>query len=244
MNEESVRDYESEATEQGWNPDFDGPNKTDAKTFVEKGERIAGIANKKNKKLEHRIEHLEDANRKFGEYHKETIAQQQQKNAERVAELEAKVAQAITDGDGQEYTRANREIETLKSNTVAPTDDAQAWAVMTQEWIGDNKWYQDNPKLAAYADGVSDRIRAQGYTGNAYFSELTANVMETFPDEFEAPKKAAASAVESPGQLSTPVSSKDRTYDNLDPTSKAACDDFVKQGFMTQDDYLSTYEWE
>ena len=45
------RNYEEEATEQGWNPDYDGPNKTDAKTFVEKGEKIAGIANARNKNL-------------------------------------------------------------------------------------------------------------------------------------------------------------------------------------------------
>ncbi|RLC55297.1 MAG: hypothetical protein DRI30_07825, partial [Chloroflexi bacterium] len=71
MSEE--RDYEAEAVEQGWNADFDGPNKTDAKTFVERGEQIAGILKSKNKKLEDRLHKLEAANVQFGEYHKQTL---------------------------------------------------------------------------------------------------------------------------------------------------------------------------
>ena len=241
MNEE--RNYEAEAVEQGWNPDFDGPNKVDAKTFVEKGEKIAGMATARAKKLESRIEHLEDANRQFGEYHKQTLEQQKQKTAERIADLEAKVAQAITDGDGQEYTRASREIESLKNDTPAPTDDAQAWAKMTQSWMSDNDWYNKNRKLRIYADGVSDELRADGFTGKAYFQELTRRVKEDNPEEFKNPAKAAASAVEGGGQLST-GNSKEHTYDDLPADAKAACDKFVKDGFMKQEDYVSTYEFD
>ena len=110
------RDYEAEATEQGWNPDFDGPNKTDAKTFVEKGEKIAGIANKRVKTLEDRIHRLEDSNKQFGEYHKQTLEQQRKESEKQIHTLQAEVAQAVTDGDGQAYTRAiTVKLITLKS---------------------------------------------------------------------------------------------------------------------------------
>ena len=44
MADTDSRDYVAEATAQGWKEDFEGPNKTDAKTFVEKGEQIAALA--------------------------------------------------------------------------------------------------------------------------------------------------------------------------------------------------------
>ena len=237
------RNYEAEAEEQGWNPDFDGPNKVDAKTFVEKGEKIAGMATARAKKLEHRIEHLEQSNREFGEYHKKTLESQRQKTAERIAELEGKVAQAITDGDGQEYTRAHREIESLKETSPAPTNDAEAWGRMSQDWMNENDWYSNDRHLRIYADGLADEVRADGFNGKAYFKELTRRVKEDNPDKFKNPAKAAASAVEGGGQLST-GNSKEHTYDDLPPDAKKACDDFVKQGFMSQEDYLSTFEFE
>jgi hypothetical protein len=35
--------------------------------------------------------------------------------------------------------------------------------------------------------------------------------------------------------------SKAETYDNLPADAKAACDDFVKQGFMKREDYVKQY---
>ena len=74
MDEEN-RNYEAEAKAQGWNPDYEGENKVDAKLFVEKGEKIAGILKSKNTRLEDRIQILESsnqamlaANKDFGAY--------------------------------------------------------------------------------------------------------------------------------------------------------------------------------
>ena len=114
---------------------------------------------------------------------------------------------------------------------------------MTQDWVADNPWYNENRKLGAYADGIADQVQRSGYSGQAYFSELTKRVREDFPEEFENPNKARANSVEAGGQLST-EGSKEHSYESLDAESKAACDGFVKDGFMTQKDYLATYEWE
>jgi len=235
------RDYEAEAVEQGWNADFDGPNKTDAKTFVERGEQIAGILKSKNKKLEDRVHKLEAANVQFGEYHKQTLETQKKKTAEQVEELEEQLAQAITDGDGQAYTLHRKQIQSLKAEPV--TSDLNVYAQMAQEWVSENKWYTDNPKLATFADGLSERVAGSGFSGQAYFSELTRQVMEAFPEEFKNPAKSAAQAVETGGSVST-GNSKAKTYDNLPDEDKAACDDFVSQGFMTREDYVKVYEWE
>ena len=238
------RNYEAEAKEQGWNPDYDGPNKTDAQTFVERGEKIAGILKSRLDKQEAQIAQLQETHQKFGEYHKQTLEKQRKQAEARIASLEEKLAQSITDGDGQAYTQINREIDSLKSNQAQdPTDDMAAWQRLSQGWINENEWYAKNPKLAAYADGISDRIRAEGFNGTAYFSELTRRVKEDFPEEFTNPNKAKGNTVEDGGQLST-GSSKEHTYENLDAEAKRACDDFVKGGFMTREDYVKQYEWE
>ena len=245
MSEE--RNYEAEASEQGWTPkeNWKGPDEkwTDAKTFVERGEKIAGILKSKVDRLESKVENLTESNRKFGEYHKETLEKQRAKNAEKISELEAELAQSITDGDGQKYTKTKREIASLESEQTAPSDDAKAWDQMAQGWVADNPWYAENRKLARYADGLSDEIRGEGYNGQAYFAELTRRVKQDFPSEFENPNKSKSSTVEEGGTVSV-SDSKAKTYDNLPAEAKAACDDFVKQGFMTQADYVKQYDFE
>jgi hypothetical protein len=241
------RNYEAEASEQGWTPkeDWKGAEDkwTDAQTFVERGEQIAGILKSKNAKLETRIHKLEESNKQFGEYHKQTLESQRKKDEALIHELEGKLAQAITDGDGQAYTKYNREIDGLKAEQSTPITDATAWNQLSQQWVGENPWYNTNRKLGRYADGIAEEVVAEGFTGQAYFSELTRRVKEDFPEEFKNPNKSKANVTEEVGQRST-TNSKAHTYENLPADAKRACDDFVKQGFMTREDYVNQYEYE
>ena len=239
---EEERNYEEEATEQGWNPNYDGDNKTDAKTFVEKGEKIAGIANKRVHTLEDKIRRLEDSNKQFGEYHKQTLEQQRKVAEKQIHTLQAEVAQAITDGDGQAYTRASNEIDNLKAAST-PVNDQDQWAQMSQRWVGENQWYSTNRKLGRFADGIAEEVIADGYQGAAYFSELTKRVQDEFPEEFKNPNQSRPTGVEASGELST-TTSKAKNYKNLPADAKAACDGFVKEGFMTREAYVESYEFE
>ncbi len=243
----SDRDYVAEAAEQGW-VDKDAwkgdPEKhTDAKTFVERGEKIAGILKSKNDRLERRIDNLEQSNRQFGEYHKKTIETQRVKNSERVSELKAKLAEAVTNGDGVAFDNTQREIDSLSEEAPTQANDEAAWGRLSSKWVENNPWYNDNPKMQIYADGLAERLVNEGFRGQSYFSELTRRVQEDNPDEFKNPNRSKPTGVETDGQVST-VDSKDQTYDNLPAEDKAACDGFVKQGFMSQEDYVKTYEWE
>jgi len=241
------RDYEAEASEQGWTPkeDWKGdPEKwTDSKTFVERGEKIAGILKSRLDKQDAKIQSLQDANKKFGEYHKQTLEAQREKTAKTIAELEVQVAQAVTDGDGQAYTRHNRELNDLKTALPEPDNSVEAWNEQSQQWVGDNPWYNTNRKLGRFADGIAEEVIAEGYRGTAYFSELTKRVKDEFPEEFENPNKSTPNVVEEGGQRST-TNSKAHTYENLSREEKRVCDGFVAEGFMTREDYVANYEWE
>jgi hypothetical protein len=244
------RNYEQEASQEGWRPQEEwggDPDKwVDAKTFVERGENIAGILKSRLSKMENRLERAEEANRKFGEYHKQTIEKERKAAQEHIDYLESQLAQAIETGDGQTFNQINKEINELRNNM--PTDDepfdASGFQHIASEWLANNSWYNTNPKLATYADGAAEKLRAQGFRGRAYFDELTSVVKSAFPDEFSNPNRSRESSVGSDASEEAPSDGKKHTYRNLPADAKKACDEFVGAGFMTREEYVKQYEWD
>lgn len=246
MSEE--RDFEQEARQQGWvdKEEYKGdPEKwTDAQTFVEKGEKIAGIATKRAKEFEGLLAEAKETNKKLNDHYRKTLEKERRDHAQKVAEMEAKLAKAVTDGDGETFTRTNRELSQLRE--AAPEDpgaaDKDAYNRLAQNWAAQNDWYGTNRKLTAFADGIAEQVVNEGYSGKAYFQELTRLVKEEFPEEFQNPKRSKANGVETGGERGG--GSNKKSYENLPADAKRACDDFVKQGFMTREDYVAQYDWE
>lgn len=238
---EEERNYEEEASRQGWKPDGD----LNAQQFVEKGEKIAGIQKKHNTELKGRIERLEKSNRDFGEYQSGLLKKEKQKSAELLVELEAKRAEAITAGDGQAFNQLDSEIARTRQEINAPdprTITPEQWGVMTERWLGENDWYKTDPVLQTYADGLQSQITGEGYIGEQYYTEVTRRTMKAFPDKFSNPNQSKANGVESGGTQQT-EKTEEHSYDNLDAEAKAACDRFVKDGLTTVDEYVKTYDW-
>ncbi len=248
MNEE--RDYVAEATEQGWSDDKESLPEgkwVDAQTFVEKGERIAGIMKSRLDRQDSQIRKLQDDNKAYGEYQNALLAKEKSRNAELLAKLETQRATAITDADGAEFTRVDREIQQVREDLNAPdprSNGGQQLDPLQQAFLLNNEWYQTNEKLATYADGVAEQVINSGYTGPAYYTELTRRVKDAFPEEFQNKRQVQANAVESGGELETKGSELPHTWENLPADAKKACDDFVKGGFTSREEYLENYEWE
>lgn len=238
------RDYEAEAKEDNWVPQDEwkgDPDKwVDAKTFVERGEKILPIVKSKLDKVEAELAEMRKTNQEFGKHHKQQMEREKAKRQQLLQELEEARAQAISDGDGKEAVKVEKQIREIEREEV-PQDISQNQQVMAQ-WQSQNEWYGQNRKLTAMADGLCESVAAEGYTGKAYFDELTRRVKEMAPEEFENPNRGKANGVES-GKKAPP--SKKRSYDNLPSEAKAACDRFVKAGiFKSADDYVKNYEWE
>jgi len=245
------RDYEQEAQEQGWKPESDwtDPDKPwiDAKTFVEKGERIAGIArsraDRERTQFESRIERLERANKDFGQYTKQLREKDQAKSAAKIAQLEAQLAAAVSNSDGEAFDQVNRQIQAERETMAPPPVNGDQQHPLAEAWLMNNPWYNENPKLKTYADGLSEIVGQEGYTGQAYFSEITRRVRADFPEEFENPRQSGGNTVEAGSQKTGPKDKSAHTYENLDPDSKRNCDEFVAEGLITREDYLKTFEW-
>ena len=238
-----MRDYEEEAKAQGWNPDPEsmpeGKEWVDAQTFVEKGEKISGILKSKLERIESRLEEAERANKEFGEYSKSLRDRDKQKAEERISQLEAELAQAVTDGDGQAYTKVNQEISRERQNLQQnePNDNYNKFA---EQWLSENQWYNSDQDLQIYADGLAERVASEGYTGKAYFNELTERVKARYPEKFE---RKRSNGVEAGGEIAT-SDEQAKTYDNLPSEAKQACDRFESQGLMTRDEYVASFEWD
>lgn len=243
---------EQKASEQGWNPNFEGEGKLSAEQYLEKGEKIAGIAIKHRDELKERVEVLERDNTELRQVTKQygddqrALRQKDRERSERtIVGLKAELEEAVNQSDGANFTRLNKEIDKHERN-LAPEADAiseNAYNQMANKWSTDNSWYKTNTELTDYADAVANRLQREGKTGQFYFDEITRNVKKMFPDEFENKNRRGANDVESGGNREAP-SSKAQSYENLPSWAKEACDKFVRTGITTKEAYVNDFEWE
>ena len=249
------RNYEQEAQEQGWKPesDWNNPDKQwiDAQTFVEKGERIAGIARSKAERdkvqFENRIAKLEAANKEFGEYKDGQLARSEARNKDLLNELSRQRSQAVTDNDGEAFYKADREYQEVKDSMNAPPSSSNGGNQpnpLFDAWLINNDWFNTDPVLRTYAQGLDAQIANEGYLGPAYYTEMTKQVKAAFPDKFQNKRRSGATGVEPGGELETKPASNAHVYDNLPPEAKAACDKFIAGGVTTKESYCATYEWD
>ena len=247
MSEEN-RDWEAEAREQGWKPlsEFKGPDDkwTDPRTFVEKGEKISGILKSRLDRQEQQIAELRKANKEYGDYQRSLRDKDRAAAERRIAELEAQRAEAITNGDGTQFTMLDREITQVRADidSAPPVQNGYGPDVETQ-WVQENPWYGQDQALTAFADGVTGMVEAEGYQGKARLDEIARRTRETFPDRFENPNRKGNNAVDSGGELET-EDRKAHTFENLPDDAKAACKRFVSAGVTTKEEYVKNFEWD
>ena len=239
-------DIEAQAREQGWVPkeEWKGPEDkwTEASVFVEKGEKISGILKSRVDRQQQEIDRLKQTNKEFGESRLKIEKKLRQDNERLERELESAREQAITDGDGATFTRVEKQLSQVRQD-LAPPSNGNVSNPLGEQWLADNEWYNTNPKLQTFADGLADKIISEGYSGRAYFAELTRRTKEAFPDDFSNHNRSGANSVESGGNQS--VKSKEKkSYDNLPQYAKDSCDKFVKNGLITKEEYVKTFEWE
>lgn len=247
MSEE--RDYEAEARKDGWVPldewKGDPEQHKSAEQFVKDGEEITSILRskvnrleQKSEDLENRVKELLDTNKQFGEFTKKAQERERKEKEKLIDELKKVRAQAITDGDGEAAVKAEEDIQALRESQQEPVE----LHPIQKQWLEANSWYETDKILHAFADGIADQLAAQGYTGKAYFDELTRQVKETFPDKFSNDKKSKPAPVDEGHEAV--IDSSQRTFSNLPKEAKEAFKRFQRDipGF-TKEQFLEQYEW-
>jgi hypothetical protein len=240
------RNYEEEASKEGWAPQDQWKGDPDrwktAEQFVKDGEKIVPILKSKVDRLEARVEEVLQTNKKFSEFTQRSLDREKAEKDRLIKELEEVRKQAVTESDGDAFAKADSQLEEIR-NSNKP-EETPALAPAAQAWLGQNNWYGSNEDLTIFADIVSDKLVADGYTHSspAYFKELTDRIHKRFPDEFGNKNRAKPSSVESGGEKET--GSKSKTFDNLPAEAKRAYQQFKRDipGF-TKEQYVENYEF-
>lgn len=263
MTQQAVEEEQEEVTEvdetsqetidlaksMGWVPEenFRGDKSrwVDADTFVEKGMNDLPILRERLKSASNKITTMESDFAEFKTFHEKAVAAQYNRA---LADLEEKQLQTVEQGDTDEYKRLEEEKQRLareRSTTATPaTTQGQ---VLFENWKQDSAWYEKDDVLTTYSQGVADKIAAErpelkGTQG--FLDEIDKRVREAFPDKFGNTNRQSPAAVEAGGRAPARRPRGTRSYENLPPDAKAACDKFVRQGFVTREQYVQDYEWE
>ncbi|KKW92675.1 hypothetical protein [Sphingobium chungbukense] len=246
-------DFEAEASKMGWTPldQFKGdPSRhVDAETFYKRGQEMMPILKAQNKTLLRRLDAAEKAAKQAAEF----FSQAEQRAYQRaLADIRAEQEAAVEAGDVEAHRKASEKLDKLeKPGTPTPqAEDSEQRAKDFADWGKANKWYATNPVMQNYADSQA-AILAKSKGGfldradlDAVAEKVREEFAEAFPDAFatEPAQRQKRPAVDGGGTRRGATGGK--TYNDLPPEAKAACDKWVRQGLIkSREDYVKAYQW-
>jgi hypothetical protein len=254
MDEETTKkqpDIEERARRMGWVPkeEFRGDLETwkDADEFVKYGEEILPVLRERLRKMDAsfadlhaKLEEQTKIVKDFAKYHKETEERAYQRA---LKELKQEQLAAVSDGDAERFLEIEKEIKEMEKPEKAEKEPDDQLPEGFTEWQKDNNWYGVDAELSAYADSIGNFLVKTRPTlkGKAFFKEITRQVKEKFSDRFENPNRKKPASVESGAPGASDTGKKGKTYSDLPPEAKQACDEFVKQGLLKREDYVKEF---
>ena len=261
--------HESEARAQGWvaKEEFRGSENdwVDAETFVRRGREIMPILRKNNEKLLKELgeakkvaEEARQAAREFREYQKEQFERKAKDLESQLEQLKVAKRDAINEGSGDRVLAIDDAMDDIKEQRLQAKEDLKAAELKAKEvpqvttdpvlndWMDKNEWFGKYSKLTGIANGLGVELRKEnpGLVGKAFLEKLDSELAEMIPAKFG--KKTTFNPMEgTPNGTARPsASSGKKSYNNLPPEAKTACDKFVKQGLMTKEQYVAEYSWD
>lgn len=236
-----VQTTEDIARASGWKPkeEYAGdPAKwVSAETFVAKGELIERIESlgKKLKDSEKTIKLLTE--------HHNKVKESEFKRA--VEFLKQQKKQAYESGDVDKIIELDDKIaeikETQKAQKDAFAEDTKGSGVdpAFTSWVSENKWYDINSEMKADADAFGEAYYRNNpeKTPAEVLEFVTKKIKKAYPEVFQNQNRNRPSAVEG-GTNGGRANTKKDNFDLTDE-ERSVMRTFVKQGVMTEDEYIS-----
>lgn len=248
MELETMTDDEllTEAMKQGYNPEYEGANKKSPKEYLQVAYDHNKVLKERNENLSQQNDDLmhqvENLNRQMERVINFTQEQKQRAVDAAIRKLKADRREAISDGDTELVERIDEQIEQEKK--VAKPDSNP----ILDAWLVQNPWYTRDEELGLEADIIAKQLQDTGRfapTQEDYqklLNLVSKKTREKFPDKFKNSRKENPPDVESARQSS--VNGSKKTYADLPPDAKKACDEFVNDKIMSREQYVELYEWE
>lgn len=256
-----------EAVSQGWvsKDKYRGDEKdwVSAETFVKRGREILPILRKNNENLlkelnqtKENLKEFKQAADEFKKFQKDSYERKAKDLEAQVEQLKDARAEAISNGDGKRVNALDEVIDSVKEEAkIAKDEGAKVTAKPTpnitstvdpnlQHWLDRNPWFGKDKRQTGIANSLGEALREEQphLRGEAFLSKLDEVLAEELPQRFG--KRTPNYTAESGSNRERPGGNNGkRSYSDLPPDAKAACDRFVKQKLMTKETYVSEYDW-
>lgn len=265
----------TKAEKQGWRPleewDGDPDDWVDAKTFNQRGDKIASIATSRAKRQQSRIDMLEaqlvSVSDKYAQINARERAQAKATSdvlEQRIQQLEAQKESALNASDAVAAMRIDKQIvevqgrkdaadEVVEATAPVKTNNAGGGALPPEAaaWQKNNPWFGPDIEATVYADGMGNFYK-KNINPNATVTEMLdyvdKKVAQRFPeygDKKTMRKPASAEGGNSgmrTGNSRTNVNTGGITYSDLPAEAKQICDSLVKTiKGYTREKYLAKY---
>ncbi len=192
---QAPRDFEAEARDMGWTPEAEwkGDKKPvkflSAEEYVERGETLIPILNKRLKEKDaefaERLKKIESLNSK-------TVERLQKQFEKDLAEAQAAKKAAVKAGNVEEVERLDAEIDELKAD--APKADKKLTGAalekhnqkVQEDWTGAHDWWGVDEDMTAWAIGKSQAFAAKDpdISIEDNLSKLDEALKKKYPEKF------------------------------------------------------------
>lgn len=242
------QDTEARARRQGWHgrESFNGPDDkfVDAETFLAKAESELPVLRERMRAVDKKVAEQDKAIKAFVAHNASVEARMYEKAK---AEIRAEMREAVRDEDVERFDALEKKADELEK--TAPKPPAKAEAEVPEEfvsWAEKNRWFKTDRVMTEFAITYHDVLLNEkpGMSVQENLSAVTKEVRKRFPEKFENARQGNAPAVEGVGGAKARTTGG-KTYENLPPEAKKACDLFVKSmpGF-TRAKYVQQYGWD
>ncbi len=242
-----VTPAETEARANGWVPKDEFKGNPDvwkpAETFNEDGKKIAAVQSERNRKLVQEVASMKVSMKEMQDSNFKVIKEVRKESYEKAkAELEAKQEKAFDEGDKEKFKQTKKALDNLKP-PEDPKPKTEAGNEISNEyktWAAENTWYGTDRELTDLADAYGAILQREGTvaTESDAYAEIKRRVMNARPDKFQT--SPAQSKVEG-GSSGGGGSKGGKSYSDLPPDAKAACDRYVGDKLMKREDYVKSY---
>ncbi len=241
---------EERARDMGWVPleEFKGnpENWVEADIFVEKAEKSLPIARGTIKRLESELAGLRQELKSLAKFHQGTAEREYNRAMQDLKKQQISAAEV---GDAEKVKELQTDIEVLSKQKTAdliPKDTEDVKDVVSQ-WMKDNPWYETDDEMADYAMRMDVRLRNlyPDKPAREHMAMLTEKVKSKFPEKFgsNGKRNAPPPSMEGTDRHAVTKQGGKHSYANLPTDAKTQCDKWVRDGLMTQDQYVKDYPW-
>jgi hypothetical protein len=247
-------DYAALASEMGWTPrdKFRGdPAKwVDAEAFYEKGQHVLPIVKSKLReetaarlKLEAELRQTKQDTIALKRHMEKASAREKAELSAEINRLKQERITAIQEGDGVRVNQVEERIEELKATQKedakpAPVQVTQEVDPAYAEWVKDNKWYERDTAMTAFANARAYEMNLGGRTLEETLEVIDAEIRERFPEKFQDKSKERP-----PVQRGGTVAKKaaPNSYEAMPLEDQKVCDRMVKQYGLKREDFVKNY---